>query len=163
MDAASFNGYLDTLKPGLTAKVIRTAIASATFEEHLRDDDDDDDGKRDAKSVFSDASLATAAWVNHRRAGKDCPRDVRIDVVMSDGRTRRADLRRCWGQSTTLTNYVDPRIIVAFCKRRGIGVDRVGLSAGLRARFQWAMDVPAGYRFVALKKKGAATNPLVKF
>jgi len=47
---------------------------------------------------------------------------------------------------TSKTNYLDPRITVAFCKRVGLPIEKV-FGGALRNKFPWAMHAKTTYRF----------------
>merc|ERR1712194_75036 len=47
---------------------------------------------------------------------------------------------------TSKTNYLDPRITVAFCKRSGLEISKVFTKSHLK-KFPWAMDAGAEYVF----------------
>jgi len=69
-----------------------------------------------------DARLAAASLLNHRRAdGKPLP-------------------------STTVSNYIDPRIAFAFCKRTHTKPSAFFTRSQL-VRFRWAADAPASFSF----------------
>ena len=48
--------------------------------------------------------------------------------------------------STSKVNYIDPRIIVAFCKKHNIDIKNVYTSA-LQDKFGWAMEVDENFCF----------------
>lgn len=45
---------------------------------------------------------------------------------------------------TSRTNYIDPRVIISWCKEQGIEVKKL-LTAALIKKFEWAMEVEAGW------------------
>ncbi|MCL7034345.1 hypothetical protein MKW94_017628 [Papaver nudicaule] len=47
---------------------------------------------------------------------------------------------------TSKTNYLDPRISVAWCKRHEVLIEKI-FQPTLLAKFAWAMDVDPGFRF----------------
>ena len=47
---------------------------------------------------------------------------------------------------TSKTNYIDPRITVAFLKRYNVPVEKV-FSVALREKFKWAFDVDENFKF----------------
>ena len=48
--------------------------------------------------------------------------------------------------TTSKTNYIDPRITVAFFKHHKIPIDKI-FSQALRDKFFWSFDVPSSWRF----------------
>ena len=49
--------------------------------------------------------------------------------------------------ATSKTNYIDPRIIVSFCKRSGLELSKV-LNATQIKKFPWALGADEGYKFL---------------
>ena len=47
---------------------------------------------------------------------------------------------------TSKVNYIDPRIIVAFCKKHNIDIKNVYTTA-LQDKFGWAMEVDKNFYF----------------
>mmetsp|Transcript_81742 Transcript_81742/g.263839 ORF Transcript_81742/g.263839 Transcript_81742/m.263839 type:complete len:191 (+) Transcript_81742:2-574(+) len=47
---------------------------------------------------------------------------------------------------TSKTNYMDPRITVAFCKKSDLAIERV-FPRTIRTKFPWAMHFPSTYEF----------------
>jgi DNA topoisomerase-1 len=48
--------------------------------------------------------------------------------------------------STSKTNYIDPRITIAFLKYHNIPIEKV-FSQALRDKFFWAIDVDKNWQF----------------
>lgn len=171
--ADHFNQYLDELMPGLTAKVIRTHKVSLAFEKSLHLAEKKmklfirkPQLKSAAKTVFKIASVRAAALCNHQKTTQSCdpsldPESVfankqGVDVIakriseklphVASENGRRLSMRdfQCWAPSTTLANYIDPRIVVAFCKRNGLKLQDV-VSAALVSKMKWAQDTPGTF------------------
>lgn len=47
---------------------------------------------------------------------------------------------------TAKVNYIDPRIVISYCKRSQIPIEKAYTSSH-RKRFGWALSAPAGFRF----------------
>jgi DNA topoisomerase-1 len=47
---------------------------------------------------------------------------------------------------TSKINYMDPRITIAWCKRREVPIEKI-FTKTLRSKFAWAMSVPKAYDF----------------
>ena len=47
---------------------------------------------------------------------------------------------------TSKSNYVDPRIMVAFMKKHDLDVNKI-FSKALQKKFLWAFDVDESYKF----------------
>lgn len=50
--------------------------------------------------------------------------------------------------NTSKLNYVDPRILVAFCKRHDLPIQGVAYTASQTERFRWAASTPGTFKFV---------------
>jgi DNA topoisomerase I len=173
--AQGLNRYLSKLMSGLTAKVIRTYRASSEYERILSD------AREAGPRTVHMAAAAVAAMCNHQSQSKSAVCDasyapskgvdvahaalLRASSVVADGdgkkeKTKNRDPTKCWARATTIANYIDPRITVAFCKRHGIDL-RAVLSAALQRKFSWAVDElsspstssksRSGFRFAALR------------
>ena len=163
--------------PGLTAKVLRTHHACKAFEGALQrlrpkgarksttalGDDEEEVG-----GVVATAYAHVAALCNHRvaRTGAKQSFDERDQEAAADSfRTLQAAKQTMTKQavgrlvrratlspSTTRSNYVDPRIPVAFCKRHlrkqeaPCDVMKVALSSPSDIKkFSWASSTPASF------------------
>ena len=119
IDANSLNTYLNSLLPGLTAKMFRTCHASTKFESLLSaycPSSDDNPTK-----YFKLCNLKIAKLCNHKRG-----------IAFST--------------ETSKANYIDPRIIFAFSKRHDIPIDNL-LSKSLIKKFSWAENTGSDFRF----------------
>lgn len=158
--------HLRGLAPDLTPRVLRTARANVLLSQCLAKGGgaDGTDGSQAAELRLLIAYARVALLCNHRRpvsrvggamadADDDPFHDVtlKLDVIertmtapkRGDAGTGLRDTRRVISESglqmgTARTNYLDPRIIVAYCARTALPLERA-LPAGLRKRFAWAM------------------------
>jgi hypothetical protein len=113
IDATDLNAYLSTLMPGLTSKVIRTFRASCLFEERLLEVRRKGGTMADAVRA---AAIAAAALCNHRLESRpECSAGKAKDIQRPPGRAPDSEHRasRCLATTTTLANYVDPRVIAS--------------------------------------------------
>jgi DNA topoisomerase-1 len=143
--ASDLNAYLSAMLPGLTAKVIRTFHASAELEKALamyeeRTTDPLPNRER-ALSVFRVAVTRAAALCNHQRTSTKCNRDLQpgqgrgIDEIASTMQSQLMQVigqkesrnassfvasTKCWAPTTTLSNYIDPAIVLGFAQRHGL-------------------------------------------
>ncbi|CAD7927695.1 unnamed protein product [Amoebophrya sp. A25] len=67
-------------------------------------------------------------------------------VRMEDLMKRREDNKNI-ALGTSKTNYMDPRVSVAFCKRTGLAVEKVFNKANL-TKFPWALDCSNDFQFL---------------
>jgi DNA topoisomerase-1 len=131
--SALVNKTLHALLPGLTARVFRTHHASQLYEQTLLRLEQRElrKGKKETRKhaerraleVLRGARETTAELCNHRKH--------------NGGQLE---------TSTTVNNYLDPRVSVAFAKRHDIPIQRV-FTAQQRARFAWALTAPASFMF----------------
>lgn len=118
IDSSALNQYLQGYFPELTAKVFRTCNASKCFQSMLQ-------SKEDVMKRFKDAALKTAHLCNHMKT---------IKGVLKPS------------INTCLTNYVDPRIVIAFAKRNRIDPSKF-YSPSLLLKHSWANTTPSSYVF----------------
>ncbi|KAK9097528.1 hypothetical protein Sjap_023025 [Stephania japonica] len=69
---------------------------------------------------------------------------AKIEKMERDMKTKE-DLKTV-ALGTSKINYLDPRISVAWCKRREVPIEKI-FNKSLLAKFTWAMDVDPEYRF----------------
>lgn len=171
VDATAFNDYLTgTLLKGIlsdhmSAKTIRTFRVCATFEATIRDSAAANTVSR-GRLVLRVANARVSLLCNHRSSSVqvadatllDAPRAMQRILVLlgkatSDDAVIRTALQRlvrscALVMSTSMTNYVDPRIVFRYCGQlidKGVCDDDVGLiassvlSATLQRRFAWAV------------------------
>lgn len=115
ISAVAVNNYLDKLKPGLTAKMFRTCNASSLCYRLLKNKST----LEELKEVF----VKVAILCNHKRKVKDT---YVIETM------------------TTKKNYIDPRIVYAFCHKNGIDISSV-YSEALQEQHKWASSVPGTF------------------
>ncbi|KVH96852.1 DNA breaking-rejoining enzyme, catalytic core [Cynara cardunculus var. scolymus] len=70
--------------------------------------------------------------------------NAKIEKMERDKETKE-DLKTV-ALGTSKINYLDPRITVAWCKRREVPIEKV-FNKSLLAKFAWAMDVEPSFRF----------------
>ena len=85
-----------------------------------------------AASASAKEATAAAAAMHHLRQERPTCADSREDVS-------RASRAAALASRTTLGNYVDPRVVVAFCRRHGVPVEEGLGGAALARRFAWAV------------------------
>ncbi|KAG6634684.1 DNA topoisomerase 1 alpha-like [Carya illinoinensis] len=70
--------------------------------------------------------------------------NTKIEKMERDMKTKE-DLKTV-ALGTSKINYLDPRITVAWCKRREVPIEKI-FNKSLLAKFAWAMDVDPDFRF----------------
>jgi DNA topoisomerase-1 len=114
------NRYLNKFTEGLTAKVYRTYNANKIFQKELKTNTN-----ADALNRLKNANLKVAKVCNHKYKHNN---DYKL------------------GTSTSKKNYIDPRIIVSFCKKNEIDISRVFDSNSIK-QHNWALGVDENYIF----------------
>jgi len=117
------NQYIQTIDPKLKAKVFRTYNASEIFQRSLMKRSGREGNPMD---VFREASIEVAKFCNHRKIG-----------------VLRRSLNK-YSPSTSITNYIDPRIGVSWAKRNSIPLSKL-YSKTLLKRFEWALETPRDF------------------
>ena len=124
-----FNAFmvLQTGGRNFTAKDLRTCRANIEYETSLL---------RHGDLVRANADVAFLC--NHRSGPRAEANDVRVAKMLAEGLTQ--DAIRVGGLSlmTSLKNYIDPRIPLAFCARERLPRRAAYASAHLRKKFSWA-------------------------
>lgn len=178
---SDINDTLVDRHPDITAKVIRTALASALFEETLlrlqrsAESEAKSIDKARASRMIRVANARVAAFCNHRKAAKrsraGAGREAEAEAE-ADAYTDIADLEAWFRRdrdalesglaetirdarlilSTSRKSYIDPRIEHAFLKRLEARGVAVPASTASVQRAAWATDVAGSYRF-AIKNR----------
>jgi len=149
--------FLSEVMPKLSPKVFRTFSATQAFKKQLEvsgiTSKSDEEDKRMA---LIKANAAVARLLNHQRTpqkrwGELYERRRATLHSLEGGRTKTAEMRRkklrlrleemrltkTWNLGTSLRNYIDPRVVVAFCRR--VNYDcRAYYSKALADKFSWA-------------------------
>ncbi|MCP9260382.1 DNA topoisomerase I, mitochondrial [Dirofilaria immitis] len=154
---ASLNKYLQSLMPGLTAKVFRTYNASITLQQQLDKLTKDDSTPPELLLCYNRANRQVAILCNHQRA---VPKEE-LEKAHADAAKQRASkrvdrikeqLRKLKIQrtdkdenkqialSTSKLNYLDPRISVAWCKKYQVPIEKI-FNKTQREKFRWAIDM----------------------
>lgn len=136
IDRNDVNSYLDGVLPGLTSKVLRTVRASTALQEMLRE------RGRDAKTLLAHSFARVALLCNHRKKStksvldSDMHAAERMDAALARGDPIE-DIMRELNVNTTKANYIDPRIVVSFCKQHKLPLS-VAFTPTQMRRLHWA-------------------------
>lgn len=169
------NQYLKSMMDGLTAKVFRTFNASKLFQSELdkigRGAKLDVNVLLD---LYNKANLKVAILCNHQKnvsksfdnqiksideriavtkkkikeLGSNSEKIKRLKAQLKDlgnKRSMKMELKNL-SLTTSKTNYIDPRITIAFLKKHSIPLEKI-FSQTLRDKFFWAMDVSENWHF----------------
>lgn len=170
------NKYLQNFMPGLTAKVFRTYNASNILQDEITIINskykgyDKGDKLQVLMDLYNKANVKVALICNHQKnvskGFKDQLKkiDERIHELKERKKTsknpekiklmieslrRKRELKtelKNLSLGTSKTNYIDPRITVAFMKFHDLPIEKI-FSKTLIEKFKWAFDVPATWKF----------------
>lgn len=120
------NQYLQSIDSKLKAKVFRTYNASEIFQEGLRKKSRREMSQSELVKIFREVNIDVARFCNHRKVGV-------LHKVMDK-----------YSPSTTIANYIDPRIVYAWAKKFSVPPEQV-YSKNLVERFKWANTVDENF------------------
>jgi DNA topoisomerase-1 len=170
------NKYLQSFMKNLTTKVFRTYNASYLFQKELNKVSkkfDKIDGINFLLDQFNKANLKVAILCNHQKKisasyntqidglntkikllqkkKKNAKNNKQKDALKLRIKKLKAQKQlkietKNYSLGTSKTNYIDPRITVAFSKKHNIPIDLI-LSKQIQEKFWWAFDVDENYKF----------------
>jgi DNA topoisomerase I len=181
IDSTMVNQYLSSIVPGLTAKVFRTYHATAVADEALRSRSMSDADDLDKLYHEKEANLKAAIFCNHQRTppktweeslkkkeqklaeakAREKPGSKRLKKLQMElnfyRRTKNYNL------NTSLKNYIDPRLVKAWCDEVGLDWAKI-YSKSLQRKFSWvATATPSekgrAMRVVARSGRAAQRSP----
>ena len=115
INSTSLNYYLNKLLPGLSAKTFRTCHSSACFNKFV---------KHYSKSYNPIESINLA--------------NEKVAVLCNHKSKNKVSL------TTSKTNYIDPRIIVSFCKKNDLKIQNA-YSSSQMAKHSWALPTSSSF------------------
>ena len=168
------NKYLQSYMPNLTAKVFRTYNASYTFQKELNKISKKlEQPGINAKDEFRNANLKVAVLCNHQKqvsksfgksieainnkikelrskAKKSKNKESKLKIkekikALKNKKKLKSELKGVALQ-TSLDNYIDPRITVAFTKKNNLDLGDF-FNKKMMEQFWWALDTPASFKF----------------
>lgn len=131
------NTYLKTFMDGLTAKVLRTNHACLMMQEELTNLTSVGDTKTEKIQSFKEASNKVAKYLNHKH---------NVTKQQENLQTKNKVKKYQVNSKSALLDYIDPRIVVAWCKTWNVQVENV-YNKTLQTKFKWAMTEAADYKF----------------
>lgn len=156
--SADVSEFLGRALTGLTAKVFRTYIATATVQNYLDKLPSKLESQPDFLKVFyaKKANLKAAQELNHRRTlpkGFDEKLAVKQAKIkeFEDARDKsekhlklKAEVTlleegKDYALGTSLNNYIDPRVYIEYCKRVGLDLSKI-YSKTLLKKISWALE-----------------------
>lgn len=170
INANTLNEYLKTLMPDLSAKVFRTWKASSILQKLLdKNIPDIYDPTHEKKIVYNKVNIEVAKELNHKKMGtsdarikklkeklkefkekkKDANTDAKkrsVNKSISEYKLKLEEAEMNISTATSKTNYIDPRIIVSWCKKAQLPIEKI-YNKGQLKKFTWAMDVKKDWKF----------------
>lgn len=71
---------------------------------------------------------------------------LKQQIEAEEVKVRNKEDNKAVALGTSKINYMDPRITIAWCKRREVPIEKI-FPKTLRSKFAWAMSVPKVYDF----------------
>ena len=168
ISAADINSYLKTFDKDFSAKVFRTRLASQIMYDALQKTKVKKNATQDdKKALFLKANVQVANVLNHRRTAPAKSQDVikkyqdelkelrkKLKEAKDAGKSTKSleerikkkknqvDAKKSTlniAATTSLTNYIDPRIVASWAKEHGMNIPKV-YTATLQRKFKWAID-----------------------
>lgn len=176
VNSSTLNKYIQTFMPELTAKVFRTYNASYLFQEEITNINKKYKGYDKADKVqvlldmYNKANIRVAILCNHQKnVSKGFKEQLKkIDEKIKELKERKGSAKnpkkvqdmirklkakketkqelKNLSLGTSKTNYIDPRITVAFMKMHELPIEKI-FSKTLMEKFKWAFDVSANWVF----------------
>lgn len=167
VNSRKVNEFLGRTVKGLTAKVFRTYHGTLTFFSYLDRVAGEVKDPVDAEHQLKVANLMAAVRLNHKRTppanyqeSLKRKRERLIGLLMHPpkrvseayiNRIRRLESQvivqemvRDYNLNTSLKNYIDPRVVYAWCRMTGLPVERA-YSSSLRKKFRWARSLDVSW------------------
>jgi DNA topoisomerase-1 len=176
INSSTLNKYLQTFFPELTAKVFRTYNASFLFQEEIDIINkkykgyDKPDKMQVLLDLYNKANVRVALLCNHQKnvskgfkeqikkiddkiqelkeKKKDAKNPKKVQEMIKKLRHKKETKQELKNLSlgTSRTNYIDPRITVAFMKTHEIPIEKF-FSKTLLEKFKWAFEVASNWVF----------------
>ena len=150
------NEYIkEEFDPSFSAKVFRTRLASEIMYNALEDLDDipPKSTKTYIKNQFNKANIKVAEVLNHVRTVGKSKAIEKLEQSLKEA-TEKGDTKKikklnediaskqdllAVAINTSLSNYIDPRIVASWAKTQNIAIDSV-YNSTLKAKFKWAIN-----------------------
>lgn len=168
INACSINIYLKQFDKGLNGKVFRTRLGSTLMYDALAKIKIPKDATQaQKKKLFVDANIIVAEALNHKKSVakgaessmekletqlEELEKELKIKKKekkstksietriqnKKDAIDSKSKLQNI-ATTTSLTNYIDPRLVTAWCKKNGLDINKI-YTKTLRDKFKWAID-----------------------
>ena len=169
ISSSGINDYLKEIDGSFTAKVFRTRLASSIMFHALKDVQIPSGAtKQQIKTLFNKANAKVAEILNHTRTvSKKAKESVKKDEEKLKEAKKELKIKKKEGKSivaiekkianiqlrieqktdvlaiainTSLTNYIDPRLIIAWAKTQDIDLSAI-YTKTLLTKFNWAIEM----------------------
>jgi DNA topoisomerase-1 len=171
VDETTLNAYLKSILPEITAKVFRTYKAGSTLQKQLdKTNPDESDTVHRKKLLFDKANMEVAVALNHKNMTVSDAKVEKLEKKLKELRQdlkkattaksresvekkiekAEADLAQAKGNislTTSKVNYIDPRIVVSWCKKHEIPIEKIYQKTALK-KFVWSMDAKSDWKFI---------------
>jgi len=168
INACSINIYLKQFDKGLNGKVFRTRLGSTLMYNALSKIKIPKDATQaQKKKLFVDANIIVAEALNHKKSIakgaessmekletqlEELQKELKIKKkenksiktiesriqTKKDAIDSKSKLQNI-ATTTSLTNYIDPRLVTAWCKKNELDINKI-YTKTLRDKFKWAID-----------------------
>jgi len=168
--SSSLNAYLKGLMPGLTAKVFRTWRASSILQQELDNNKVDVNSATHIKKlVYDKANIASALRLNHKRMSENTEKIQKLNEKIKELYDKQKEAKTEKQQAavqksieiaeakleesehnislaTSKVNYIDPRIVVSWCKKSEMPIEKIYNKSQLK-KFVWSMSNETDWQF----------------
>ena len=160
INSSMVNRYLQTISPGLSSKIFRTFHVSATFEKCLKSKISTitEPDKTDIKFVFFYCVSLIAQRCNHKKQSNQIAYKNKVDKLkkkikqgkkshkMDSYKLQLLKLGHDLNLTTSINNYIDPRIIFTYCKNYSIEIS-ILLPTQIRNNIKWGDSEKKDWKF----------------
>ena len=156
--------------PGLTAKVFRTWRASSILQQELdKNKVDVNSATHIKKLVYDKANIASALRLNHKRMSENTEKIQKLNEKIKELYDKQKEAKTEKQQAavqksieiaeakleesehnislaTSKVNYIDPRIVVSWCKKSEMPIEKIYNKSQLK-KFVWSMSNETDWQF----------------
>ena len=173
VNETKLNDYLKTILPGITAKVFRTYKASITMQNQLNMKENIPsiwESIAQKQAIYNKVNIAVALALNHKRQSDNTAQVAKLtqkleeykeerkknNTVTRDNTLKKNILstetkleaaKNNLAMTTSKQNYIDPRIVVSWCKKIQIPIEKIYTKTQLQ-KFVWAMETSKEWNFI---------------
>ena len=149
INSKMINNYLNNILKGLSTKIFRTYRVSDIFQSELLKIKKNND----VLYNFFIANIKIAKICNHKKKiSKNYNKDILTlnEKIKKNPNLKKKRKIKILSKDLSLTtskkNYIDPRIIVSFCKKHNIDIEKI-YTKNLLKKFNWALNTNLNFIF----------------